>query len=137
MSAQAVAPGTVQGRGTGRSKSAVARVFLRPGDGKIQINGRPVENYFPLASQRQKIQQPLLATETAGKFDLLILAHGGGMTGQADAIRLGVARALQKFNMELRQVMKKQGYLTRDPRKHERKKYGRPGARKRFQYSKR
>ena len=137
MSDQAIATGTVQYLGTGRRKSAVARVFLRPGDGKIQINGRSAENYFPISSQRQKIQQPLLATETAGKFDLLILAHGGGLTGQAEAIRLGVARALQKFNMELRPVMKKQGFLTRDPRKHERKKYGRPGARKRFQYSKR
>ena len=121
----------------GRRKTAVARVFLRPGDGKVSINGRTVENYFPSAGQRQRVQQPFLITETAGKFDLLILAHGGGMTGQADAIRLGIARALQKFNMELRPVMKKQGYLTRDPRKHERKKYGRPGARKRFQYSKR
>ena len=102
MSDQAIAKGTVQYLGTGRRKTAVARVFLRPGDGKIQINGRTVENYFPSAGQRQKIQQPLLATETAGKFDLLILAHGGGLTGQAEAIRLGVARALQKFNMELR-----------------------------------
>ena len=90
MSDQATATGTIQYLGTGRRKSAVARVFLRPGDGKIQINGRPVENYFPTAGQRQKIQQPLLATETAGKFDLLILAHGGGLTGQAEAIRLGV-----------------------------------------------
>ena len=137
MSDQATAAGTIQYLGTGRRKSAVARVFLRPGDGKIQVNGRPVENYFPSAGQRQKIQQPLLATETAGKFDLLILAHGGGLTGQAEAIRLGVARALQKFNMELRPAMKKLGFMTRDPRKHERKKYGRPGARKRFQYSKR
>jgi small subunit ribosomal protein S9 len=132
-----MATGIVQYLGTGRRKAAVARVFLRPGDGKVSINGRSPANYFPSASHRQKIQQPFLITETAGKFDLLILAHGGGMTGQADAIRLGIARALQKFNMELRQVMKKQGYLRRDPRKHERKKYGRPGARKRFQYSKR
>ncbi len=137
MSNQAKATGIIQYLGTGRRKTAVARVFLRPGDGKVSINGRTVENYFPSAGQRQRVQQPFLLTETAGKFDLLILAHGGGMTGQADAIRLGIARALQKFNMELRQVMKKQGYLTRDPRKHERKKYGRPGARKRFQYSKR
>ena len=137
MSNQAKATGIIQYLGTGRRKTAVARVFLRPGDGKVSINGRTVENYFPSARQRQRVQQPFLLTETAGKFDLLILAHGGGMTGQADAIRLGIARALQKFNMELRQVMKKQGYLTRDPRKHERKKYGRPGARKRFQYSKR
>jgi small subunit ribosomal protein S9 len=137
MSNQAKATGIIQYLGTGRRKTAVARVFLRPGDGKVSINGRTVENYFPSAGQRQRVQQPFLITETAGKFDLLILAHGGGMTGQADAIRLGIARALQKFNMELRPVMKKQGYLTRDPRKHERKKYGRPGARKRFQYSKR
>ena len=129
--------GQVQYLGTGRRKCAIARVYLRSGEGKITINGRGADDYFPSAAHRLRILQPLQATETTGKFDLLILAHGGGMTGQADAIRMGVARALQEFNMELRQTLKKHGFLTRDPRKHERKKYGRPGARKRFQYSKR
>ena len=123
--------------GTGRRKLAIARVFMRPGSGKIQINGRPLEEYFPIEIHRQSVRQPLLTTETVGKFDILILAHGGGMTGQAEAARLGLARALEDFNAELRGALKQQGYLTRDPRKHERKKYGRPGARKRFQYSKR
>ena len=123
--------------GTGRRKSAVARVFLRPGAGKIQINAQPPEQYFPTESLKAKVRQPLLASETDGKFDALVLVHGGGKAGQADAVRLGIARALQEFNSELRPLLKKGGYLTRDPRKHERKKYGRPGARKRFQYSKR
>ncbi len=123
--------------GTGRRKSAVARVFLRPGAGKIQINDQPPEQYFPTESLKAKVRQPLLASGTDGKFDALVLVHGGGKTGQADAVRLGIARALQEFNSELRPLLKKGGYLTRDPRKHERKKYGRPGARKRFQYSKR
>lgn len=123
--------------GTGRRKTAVARVFLRPGAGKIEVNRRPLENYFPSEAHRLTVRQPLLATETEGKFDIFILAAGGGPSGQADAVRLGVSRALLKFNLELRPTLKKLGYLTRDPRKHERKKYGRPGARKRFQYSKR
>ncbi|MCY4535144.1 MAG: 30S ribosomal protein S9, partial [Bryobacterales bacterium] len=114
-----------------------ARVFLRPGAGKIQINDQPPEQYFPTESLKAKVRQPLLASETDGKFDALVLVHGGGKAGQADAVRLGIARALQEFNSELRPLLKKGGYLTRDPRKHERKKYGRPGARKRFQYSKR
>ena len=129
--------GQVQYLGTGRRKCAIARVYLRSGEGKITINGRGADDYFPSAAQRLRILQPLQATETTGKFDVLILAHGGGMNGQADAIRMGIARALQEFNLELRQTLKKHGFLTRDPRKHERKKYGRPGARKRFQYSKR
>ena len=123
--------------GTGRRKSAVARVFLRPGTGKIEINKQPPEQYFPTESLKSKIRQPLLASETEGKFDALVRVHGGGKSGQADAVRLGIARALQNYNSELRPLLKKGGYLTRDPRKHERKKYGRPGARKRFQYSKR
>jgi small subunit ribosomal protein S9 len=110
---------------------------LRPGTGKIEINGRPLEDYLKSESARLLVRQPMLATETSGKFDVLVLAHGGGMNGQAAAIRLGMSRALQEFNAELRPALKKLGYLTRDPRKHERKKYGRPGARKRFQYSKR
>jgi small subunit ribosomal protein S9 len=132
-----VASTQIQYLGTGRRKSAVARVFLRPGSGEILVNRRKLEEYFPSESHRSTVRQPLLATETAGKFDVHILAAGGGSTGQADASRMGIARALQAFNMELRPVMKKLGFLRRDPRKHERKKYGRPGARKRFQYSKR
>ncbi|MEX2300349.1 MAG: 30S ribosomal protein S9 [Bryobacterales bacterium] len=132
-----MADSQVQYLGTGRRKTSVARVFLRPGTGKVEINGRSLDNYFPRESGRLLVRQSLLATETEGKFDVIVLAHGGGTTGQAAAIRLGIARALQKFNAELRPALKKLGYLTRDPRKHERKKYGRPGARKRFQYSKR
>ena len=123
--------------GTGRRKSAIARVWLRPGSGKVEINKRAVDDYFRTEVQRAAVKQPLLATETVDKFDVYVLAHGGGKSGQADAVRLGVARALQEFNAELRPLLKKEGYLTRDPRKHERKKYGRPGARKRFQFSKR
>ncbi len=123
--------------GTGRRKSAVARVFLRPGAGRIRINDQAPEEYFPTESLKAKVRQPLQASETDGKFDALVLVHGGGKAGQADAVRLGIARALQKYNLELRPLLKKGGYLTRDPRKHERKKYGKPGARKRFQYSKR
>ena len=127
----------VQYLGTGRRKTSVARVFLRPGKGDIQVNGRTFESYFPTESLRVPVRQPLLATETADKFDLLILATGGGVAGQAGAARLGVARALVEFNAELRQRLKKLGFLTRDPRSHERKKYGQKGARKRFQFSKR
>ena len=123
--------------GTGRRKSSVARVFLRPGKGEIKVNDRAFENYFPTESTRAVVRQPLLATETLDKFDVLILADGGGVAGQAGAARLGVARALVEFNLELRSRLKKLGYLTRDPRAHERKKYGQKGARKRFQFSKR
>jgi small subunit ribosomal protein S9 len=123
--------------GTGRRKTAVARVFLRPGKGDIVINRRPFENYFPTEALRVPVRQALLATETADKFDVLIRATGGGLHGQAEAIRLGIARALCEFNLELRGRLKKLGYLTRDPRAHERKKYGQKGARKRFQFSKR
>jgi small subunit ribosomal protein S9 len=115
----------------------VARVFLRPGKGEIQVNGRTFETYFQTEAQRAPVRQPLLATETAEKFDVLILATGGGTSGQAGAARLGIARALVEFNGELRQRLKKLGLLTRDPRAHERKKYGQKGARKRFQFSKR
>ncbi len=112
-------------------------MLLRPGKGEIQVNGRPFESYFQTESQRSPVRQPLLATETADKFDVLILATGGGVSGQAGAARLGIARALVEFNVELRQRLKQLGFLTRDPRKHERKKYGQKGARKRFQFSKR
>ncbi len=127
----------VQYLGTGRRKSSVARVFLRPGKGDIAVNGRPFENYFPTESMRAVVRQPLAATETIDKFDVVILADGGGVAGQAGAVRLGIARALVEFNAELRSRLKKLGYLTRDPRAHERKKYGQKGARKRFQFSKR
>ena len=127
----------VQYLGTGRRKTSVARIFLRPGTGEIKVNGRSFESYFPTESMRVPVKQPLLATETADKFDVLILATGGGVAGQAGAARLGIARALVEFNGELRQRLKKLGLLTRDPRAHERKKYGQKGARKRFQFSKR
>ena len=127
----------VQYLATGRRKKSVARIYLRPGKGDIQVNGRPFEKYFQTESQRVPVRQPLLAAEVADKFDVLILANGGGVTGQAGAARLGIARALVEFNSELRQRLKKLGFLTRDPRSRERKKYGQKGARKRFQFSKR
>lgn len=127
----------VQHLGTGRRKKSVARVFLRSGKGDITVNNRPFDNYFPTESLRAVVRQPLLAAEAMDKFDVLILADGGGVAGQAGAARLGIARALVNFNGELRSRLKKLGYLTRDPRIHERKKYGQKGARKRFQFSKR
>lgn len=129
--------GIVQYIGTGRRKTSVARVFLRPGKGDIRVNGRPLENYFQTEAFRTPVKQALLATEMADRFDVLVIASGGGLSGQAGAIRLGMARALVQFNAELRGRLKKLGYLTRDPRAHERKKYGQKGARKRFQFSKR
>jgi small subunit ribosomal protein S9 len=115
----------------------VARVFLRPGKGDIQINGRGLEQYFAGETSRALVRQPLLVSETADKFDVLVTTSGGGCAGQAGAIRLGIARALCEFNAELRGKLKQMGLLTRDPRAHERKKYGQKGARKRFQFSKR
>lgn len=132
-----MAAGLVQYLGTGRRKCSVARIFLRPGKGQITINGRPMDHYFANETARALVRQALLATETADKFDVLILADGGGILGQAGAARLGIARALCEFNSELRGKLKQLGYLTRDPREHERKKYGQKGARKRFQFSKR
>lgn len=123
--------------GTGRRKTSVARVFLRAGHGVMVVNGRPLEQYFPDRSLQAIIQQPLQAAELAGKFDLRATAAGGGAAGQAGALRLGIARALLEYNLDLRRTLKKLGFLTRDPRTHERKKYGQKGARKRFQYSKR
>ena len=123
--------------GTGRRKTAVARVFLRHGKGAMTVNGRPVDKYFSNDTSLSLVKQPLLATEMADKFDVLVVADGGGITGQAGAVRLGIARALCEFNIELRGKLKSLGYLTRDPRAHERKKYGQKGARKRFQFSKR
>ena len=130
-------PALVQHTGTGRRKTSVARVFLRPGKGDIQINGRTLDQYFSAEMSRTMVRQPLLATEMADKFDVLVNTDGGGYTGQAGAIRLGIARALCAFNAELRGKLKQLGLLTRDPRAHERKKYGQKGARKRFQFSKR
>jgi small subunit ribosomal protein S9 len=132
-----VAATLVQYLGTGRRKTSVARVFLRPGKGEIKVNNRTFENYFSTESTRATVRQALAATETLDKFDLLILASGGGVAGQAGAARLGISRALVEFNAELRGRLKKLGFLTRDPRAHERKKYGQKGARKRFQFSKR
>jgi len=132
-----VAATIVQYLGTGRRKTSVARVILRPGKGEIKVNNRAFENYFSTESTRATVRQALKATETMDKFDLLILANGGGVAGQAGAVRLGISRALVQFNAELRGALKKLGFLTRDPRKHERKKYGQKGARKRFQFSKR
>jgi small subunit ribosomal protein S9 len=123
--------------GTGRRKRSVARVFLRPGSGKITINGRELENYFPTEQTRVPVRQPLNEVQMSDRFDVLILANGGGVSGQAGAIRMGIARALVEFNAELRPALKKAGFLRRDPRQHERKKYGQKGARKRFQFSKR
>ncbi|HZS55862.1 MAG TPA: 30S ribosomal protein S9 [Bryobacteraceae bacterium] len=123
--------------GTGRRKTATARVFLRPGKGQITVNNRPFDSYFANESARAYVRQPLLAAELADRFDILILADGGGVSGQAGAARLGIARALIEFNSELRGKLKGLGLLTRDARAHERKKYGQKGARKRFQFSKR
>jgi len=132
-----VAATIVQYLGTGRRKTSVARVFLRPGKGDIKVNNRAFENYFSTESTRATVKQALAAAEALDKFDLVILANGGGVAGQAGAARLGISRALVEFNAELRGRLKKLGFLTRDPRQHERKKYGQKGARKRFQFSKR
>ena len=122
---------------TGRRKSSTARVFLRPGTGVITVNYKPVEASFPTDSVRAHIRQPLLITETSDKFDVLATTAGGGVVGQAGALKLGIARALCEYNVELRPTLKKAGLLTRDARAKERKKYGLAGARKRFQFSKR
>ena len=128
---------TPQHIGTGRRKTAVARVRLASGTGKILINGRAFENYFPLETQRVIAAQALSVTATADKFDAHITVSGGGPNGQAGAVRHGLARALLTVDANLRPLLKAEGLLTRDPRRRERKKYGQPGARKRFQYSKR
>jgi small subunit ribosomal protein S9 len=128
---------TVQNYGTGRRKTAVARVFIRPGEGNITVNKRALETYFPNETHRMIIRQPLVLTDTNGKFDVLVNVYGGGVSGQAGAVRHGITRALMDFNSELRRKLKKAGFVTRDPRVKERKKYGQKGARKRFQFSKR
>jgi small subunit ribosomal protein S9 len=122
---------------TGRRKSAIARVFLRPGKGEIIVNKKPIEQTFPIESLRTIVRHPLVLTETNEQFDILVTTVGGGVAGQAGAVRLGITRALCVFNLELRPRLKKAGLLTRDPRIKERKKYGMAGARKRFQFSKR
>ena len=123
--------------GTGRRKSSTARVFLKPGTGEIELRGSTLEKRFPSESLRNRITEPLQVAEAADKLDVLATAKGGGVTGQADALRLGIARALLQFDPDLRPVLKKAGLLTRDARIKERKKYGLAGARKRFQFSKR
>jgi small subunit ribosomal protein S9 len=127
----------IQYYGTGRRKTSSARVFLRPGGGTITINDRTFDQFFPTEALRTTIKQPLFITEMADKFDILATVNGGGVSGQAGAVRLGIARALVRYNAELRKRLKKDGLLTRDPRVKERKKYGLAGARKRFQFSKR
>ena len=128
---------TTQHYGTGRRKTSTARVFLRPGSGTITINARPIEASFPTETLRLVIRQPLVLTENLERFDVLATTTGGGIAGQAGAIRLGIARALLDYNEDLRSPLRKAGLLTRDPRAKERKKYGMAGARKRFQFSKR
>jgi small subunit ribosomal protein S9 len=127
----------IQFYGTGRRKSATARVYLRPGTGDFKVNRDSIDVYFKNETLRMIIRQPLQLTDTLGKFDVLVNVDGGGMAGQAGAVRHGIARALCEFNVELRKRLKKAGLLTRDPRAKERKKYGQKGARKRFQFSKR
>jgi len=122
---------------TGRRKKAVATVRLRPGSGKISVNGREFDNYFTLESQRQTALEPLSKIDAKNRYDLLIRTRGGGIEGQADAVRLGLARALVTENENLHHDFKVAGFLTRDPRMKERKKYGLAGARKRFQFPKR
>ena len=127
----------VQYYGTGRRKTSTARVFLRPGTGAITINYRTFEGFFPTEALRTQIRRPLVLTENTDKFDILATVEGGGVSGQAGAVRLGISRALVEYNVELRKALKEEGMLTRDARAKERKKYGMAGARKRFQFSKR
>jgi|SRR5688500_9636819 len=124
-------------RGTGRRKTSVARVYIRPGKGDWRVNGRTLEEYFPRSSHQQHASEPLVTVEQAGRWDVKVTVDGGGETGQAGAIRLGVARALVRMDGDLRSTLRQHGMLTRDPRSVERKKPGRPKARKRFQFSKR
>jgi small subunit ribosomal protein S9 len=123
--------------GTGRRKTAVARVRLATGSGKITVNGRAFETYFPTEMLRMVVQQPLVTTDSVSKYDVRVNVEGGGPAGQAGAVRHGIARALLEVDTTLRAPLKAAGFLTRDPRMRERKKYGQPGARKRFQFSKR
>lgn len=127
----------VQFYGTGRRKSAIARVFLRPGNGGFKVNGKEMNVYFVTEQQRAAAKRTLETAQVAGQFDIVTTVKGGGVTAQSDAVKLGIARALLEFNVELRKVLKADGLLTRDARIKERKKYGQKGARKRFQFSKR
>ncbi len=122
---------------TGRRKSSAARVFIKPGTGQVEVNGRSIEVYFPNATLRLIIQQAFEAVDMVDRFDIFVTVRGGGSTGQAGAVRHGIARALAEYDPSLRSVLKKGGFLTRDARKKERKKYGQKGARARFQFSKR
>ena len=127
----------VQYYGTGRRKAAIARVFLRPGSGNYSINHKPFETYFVTEQQRVSAKRTLVVADMVGTFDVIATVKGGGVSAQADAVKMGVARALLEFNAELRKVLKVEGLLTRDARVKERKKYGQKGARARFQFSKR
>ena len=127
----------VQYYGTGRRKTAVARVFLRPGTGEIKVNGRAFEEYFVTNAQRGAAKSPLATSETEATFNVVATVSGGGVNGQADALKMGIARALMIFNGELRKKLKAEGMISRDSRGKERKKYGQKGARARFQFSKR
>ena len=127
----------IQNYGTGKRKTSVARVFLRPGKGGATVNGRPIEEYLTTVDQRKLVAEPLQVTENVENFDLYITVKGGGLSGQAGAVRHGIAKALVDFDPDLRGVLKEQGLLTRDARKKERKKPGQRGARARFQFSKR
>ncbi len=127
----------IQYYGTGRRKTAKARVFLRAGSGEVKVNGRSLDDYLSSEVLKMIVKQPLLLTETAEKFDILATVEGGGPSGQAGALRHGISRALVEYNGELRERLRGEGFLTRDPRKKERKKYGQKGARARYQFSKR
>ena len=127
----------VQYYGTGRRKSAIARVYLRPGSGEFAVNGKKFDVHFVTEQQRVSAKRPLVLTDTGATFDVVTTVSGGGVAAQADAVKMGIARALLQFNAELRKTLKSEGLLTRDARVKERKKYGQKGARKRFQFSKR
>lgn len=124
-------------QGTGRRKTAVARIRILPGNGAVVVNKRPLEEYFPVITTRQEALRPIAETKSEGKFDIFVNVHGGGKSGQAGAVSLGIARALLEFDEALRPVLRQASLLTRDPRMVERKKYGQKKARKRFQFSKR
>ncbi len=126
-----------QNYGTGRRKTSAARVFMRPGSGKIMVNGRTLEGYFPNAVLRMVVHQPLNLSDMNGKFDFVVTVTGGGPSGQASAIRMGISRALLAYNDQLKSTLRQAGLLTRDPRMKERKKPGQKAARRRFQFSKR
>jgi small subunit ribosomal protein S9 len=122
---------------TGKRKTSVARVWLKPGTGHVTINNKPIDQYIDRETSKMVVFQPLTLTGTFGKLDIMVNVHGGGISGQAGAIKHGVSKALLEYNPEFREVLKRAGFLTRDSRTKERKKYGQPGARARFQYSKR